>query len=115
MSKRKRTGLGDVIAEITTAIGIEPCEGCNKRKEVLNRIFPFKSPYEMTESDKKFMAEFLNWYNGLPIPVDKVNDILEAEKMWMRLFKVTTEPCRNCGVAYQNGFINDLKTLYENS
>ena len=38
---KKATGLGDVIANITTAVGIEPCDGCNKRKEQLNKLFPF--------------------------------------------------------------------------
>ena len=28
--------LGDRIAGITSAMGVKPCGGCNKRKEVLN-------------------------------------------------------------------------------
>jgi hypothetical protein len=67
----------------------------------------------MTEKDKEFMARFLEWYNDIPIPIDKVNDMLEAEQMWLRLFKVNTGQCRGCGVDYQRAFINDLIKLYE--
>lgn len=35
-------GLGDVIAKVTSAVGIKPCVGCGKRQEVLNSWFPFK-------------------------------------------------------------------------
>ena len=37
---KKIKGLGDVIANVTSAVGIESCDGCNKRKEKLNRLFP---------------------------------------------------------------------------
>ena len=40
-SKRSR-GLGDTIAKVMAAVGIKPCGGCNKRKEALNRWFPYK-------------------------------------------------------------------------
>lgn len=33
-------GLGDIIAGVTSALGIPPCEGCKKRQEKLNRLFP---------------------------------------------------------------------------
>ena len=44
-------GLGDTIEKITTATGIkkvvhkiagEDC-GCNKRKNILNKVFPYKN------------------------------------------------------------------------
>lgn len=44
---RKRpalTGLGDVIAAATKAVGIKPCSGCKQRQAKLNRLFPFGSP-----------------------------------------------------------------------
>lgn len=36
-------GMGDVIAAMTKAVGIKPCGGCQKRRETLNRILPFKA------------------------------------------------------------------------
>ena len=35
-------GLGDVIAKVTTRLGIAPCGGCKQRQATLNRVFPFK-------------------------------------------------------------------------
>ena len=36
----KVRGLGDVIAMMTTAVGIKPCGGCKKRQAALNRMVP---------------------------------------------------------------------------
>lgn len=106
------TGLGDVIANVTDALGIKKCKGCEKRQSTLNKLFPFKSHYELTQEDKDFMAEFLQWYNGLPIPIERVNDVHKAEQIWLRVFKVKTGACKTCGVQYQNAFIKDLTNLY---
>lgn len=40
-SHSKWTGLGDVIASATKAVGIKPCEPCRRRQEALNRMVPF--------------------------------------------------------------------------
>jgi len=50
MNMKKSKGLGDTIEKITTATGIKSlfdkhmrdC-GCNKRKEILNKNFPYKN------------------------------------------------------------------------
>lgn len=34
-------GLGDVVAKMTSAVGIKPCGGCKKRQEALNKLVPF--------------------------------------------------------------------------
>ena len=50
MKEEKSKGLGDTIEKITTATGIkkfvhkvagDDC-GCNKRKQILNKVFPYK-------------------------------------------------------------------------
>ena len=40
--KQPTRGLGDVIAAVTSAVGIKPCGGCKQRQETLNKIVPFK-------------------------------------------------------------------------
>ena len=35
-------GVGDVVKRATSAVGIKPCGGCQKRREMLNRMMPFK-------------------------------------------------------------------------
>lgn len=37
-------GLGDVVAAVTSAVGITPCGGCKQRQEALNRAVPFGKP-----------------------------------------------------------------------
>ena len=34
-------GAGDVIAKVTTALGIKPCSPCQKRREQLNQALKF--------------------------------------------------------------------------
>lgn len=40
--KPTQLGLGDVIARITTALGITPCAGCKRRQQWLNRHVPLQ-------------------------------------------------------------------------
>jgi hypothetical protein len=35
------TGLGDVVAAATKAVGIKPCGSCQQRRETLNKLIPF--------------------------------------------------------------------------
>jgi hypothetical protein len=34
---RESIGLGDAVANITQAFGVQPCGGCQKRKDALNK------------------------------------------------------------------------------
>ena len=36
--KKQSKGLGDMVADLTKAVGIQPCGGCKKRQEWLNKI-----------------------------------------------------------------------------
>ena len=60
--KDSSKGLGDTIAKITTALGIEPCEPCIKRKEALNKMFPYlkKDVRELTEEEVELVDSVLN-------------------------------------------------------
>lgn len=40
---RGMRGLGDVVAAVTTAVGIKPCGGCKQRQEALNKLVPFEN------------------------------------------------------------------------
>jgi len=57
--KKESKGLGDTIAKITKATGIdkvvkfiagEDC-GCDERKEKLNKLFPYAKPLCLTEDE----------------------------------------------------------------
>ena len=41
--KKPITGLGDALAVVIHSVtGLKPCDACKKRRERLNRLFPFK-------------------------------------------------------------------------
>ncbi len=35
-------GLGDTVKRITSAVGIKPCGGCQRRAEMLNKLIQYK-------------------------------------------------------------------------
>jgi hypothetical protein len=43
---KRRIGAGDVVREVTDALGVDPCDGCERRKERLNRFLSFESYLE---------------------------------------------------------------------
>jgi len=56
--KLESAGLGDMIASITTAIGIEPCAACERRKQALNKAFPWlKASRDITEEENDFIKK----------------------------------------------------------
>jgi hypothetical protein len=48
---KKSVGAGDVVREITDALGIDACAGCDRRKERLNRFLRFDSYLEESEQE----------------------------------------------------------------
>ena len=86
----KSKGLGDSIEKFTKATGIkklvkavagEDC-GCDKRKEILNNLFP----YELTSSMKKESAHgepYLECHDELEVPIAIFNKTDEPD-VWSR-------------------------------
>jgi hypothetical protein len=108
-NKKKLSGLGDVIANITTAVGIEPCEGCNKRKEQLNRLFPFGIE-EFTEDEREYLGTFFAEDKSELNKQDQ-KDILD---IYFRVFRVKPfQPCIGCSGVWVS-IIKKLKKAYEN-
>tara|TARA_R110000868_G_scaffold203335_2_gene451167 strand:- start:1264 stop:1602 length:339 start_codon:yes stop_codon:yes gene_type:complete len=106
-------GLGDGIKVITEALGIEQCNKCKERQQLLNRLFPFKNAKAPTEEDDIFLTTVFKWYKGLPIKKSKIEDIRKCEQIWIRLFNVKTEACKSCSATYQNNYMKDLLKLWE--
>ena len=66
--KNESKGLGDTIAKITKATGIdkivkfvagEDC-GCDERKEKLNKLFPYAKPKCLTEDEYNILDAYFN-------------------------------------------------------
>jgi hypothetical protein len=50
-------GLGDRIAGVIKSVtGIEPCKACERRKRLLNELFPTKKAVEMEEAELRKFA-----------------------------------------------------------
>ena len=107
-------GLGDAVKVVTDFLEITQCDKCRERQSKLNRLFPFKKAQQPTEEDMIFLTQVFSWYNGLPIPRNKIQEISYCEGIWLRLFNVKTDSCKSCGATYQNNYMKDLKKLWEN-
>lgn len=106
---KKIKGLGDAIATVTTAIGIEPCDSCNQRKEKLNKLFPFGIE-EFTEQETEYLKEFFE-SSKTELNKDDQKQILD---IYFRVFRVKPfDPCVNCSGVWKS-IINKLKKAYEN-
>lgn len=107
-------GLGDTIEAITEATGIkklvhwlagDDC-GCEERKELLNKLFPYKKPKCMTEDEFNYFSEFL----ALNTQTIRPTQQMVLLKMYNRIFELQQEPtsCRDCWVE----FINKLTKVH---
>lgn len=110
--RRKKKGLGDTVAKITEVTGIKKivgdCEGCKKRQEKLNKLFPYKR--DLNDSEIKEWEAFLKRPNQKQISVDE-------SKMIVRLLKdclaMSVKPCYTCGVSTWKTWINKINKVYE--
>lgn len=87
------TGLGDVIAKLTSLFGIKPCEGCKRRQATLNRLVSFG--YKLSEDDKSIFARTIADIKGSRITPQQQQNI---NILHNRVFKQNVEPtnCMEC-------------------
>ena len=108
--KPKVRGVGDAISKVTKAIGIEECDGCSKRKDILNLVtmFPFKKVTKMSDEDKEIFEAFLGRKEQKTITIDEAKTILD---LYANSFHKRIEPCNTCGGVYSS-IIKQLTKLY---
>ena len=118
MAKRKVKGLGDTIEAITEATGIKAAVeifskatgldcGCDKRKETLNKLFPYNRNINcLTESDYNLLGEFLSPNKNSLTPDEQkiVSDI------YFNVFnyRLQISSCSSCW----KGKIDELRKVY---
>lgn len=100
MSESK--GLGDSIAKLTKAVGIKPCKSCEKRKNILNKLFPFKTVNVLNAPQMKLLAK-----------LDSLSDT-EIIEIYNDVFN-TNLAIDTFNINIRNAVINDLNSLYANS
>lgn len=114
MAKRVSKGLGDTVAKFTEATGIdkvvhfiagEDC-GCDKRKEKLNKLFPYKTPECLTEVEHEQLTNLLP---KMTVRV-KPSEQLQFLKVYNRVFKTNEQPtsCASC----LNDMLRKIKQVY---
>lgn len=114
--KKQAKGLGDTIEQITEATGIkivvEALEevfnfdcGCEKRKEKLNKLFPYKVEC-LTEDEYNYLKNFN--FNAHSLTPDIQRRLLI---MYNRVFHKNQMPttCGSCWVR----ILDELKKVYE--
>jgi predicted Zn-ribbon and HTH transcriptional regulator len=108
-------GLGDTVAKITKATGIdkvvkfiagEDC-GCDERKDKLNEIFRYNKPECLTEDEFNYLADFFSQKTKTIRPSQQKR-LLE---IYNRVLRTNKQPstCAECWV----DTINELKKVYE--
>lgn len=122
MAKRKENkskGLGDAIEKITEVTGIKAlvgdCEGCNERKERLNRKYPnLKKAREFTED------ELVYWKNFIEVRTAKTEPkvVLEICKLYSDILRLPywQPDCFNSGgtIRSVSNMIDKLDLIYKN-
>ena len=114
MAKRKATGLGDTIEQITEATGIkklvefvagEDC-GCEERKKKLNELFPYRNPKCLLEDEYNYLSETNVLYKDTLKPSEQ-DAIL---KIYNRIFGISREPT-SCATCWME-IIDKMKKVY---
>ena len=116
--QKKAKGLGDTIEKITEATGIKKVVeavseatglncGCEGRKELLNKLFPYKKPECLNDIDKEYLINFFSTSNNQLTPKQQTRII----EIYKNVFNEKISPS-NCGSCWIDR-INDLKKVYE--
>jgi hypothetical protein len=109
-------GLGDTVGKVLHKTGIdklakfvlgEDC-GCDKRKEYLNKMFPYNKPNCLLENEYEYLKDFFSVHRNELKPTQQ--QVLLP--IYARVFNVRAEPtsCDSCWIE----MVSKLKKVYEN-
>jgi hypothetical protein len=115
-TKKETQGLGDVIANITNSVGIEPCQGCKERQFGLNRLFNFKRvKSEMSQPDKESFKTFLELKGQRVLDAKRtelnLDDVIYLNALYLNYFGLDNSNCPTCSKVHEQ-IIKDLYKLY---
>jgi len=112
-------GLGDKVADVTDALGIKKCKGCEERQESLNLVghqleyfFKKHKPNPFTQEDIIKWETFINRANQNQVSTDE-------QKLIVRLLKdvlnMSVKPCATCNGKVWVKYIKMIQTVYNNN
>jgi len=115
--RKKAQGLGDTIEQITEATGIKSVVekfskatgmdcGCDKRKETLNKLFPYHKPNCLVEEDYNYLTDFFRRLKDQVSIIDQYKLI----DIYLRVFNKKVEHS-NCGSCWRDR-ISELRKVY---
>jgi len=115
-NRKADKGLGDTVEKIFKSVGVdklakwalgEDC-GCQERKEVLNRLFPYNKPECLVEDEFNYLDEFFK-SKGSKIDPEVQTKLVS---IYNRVFKekAQTTSCSSC---FLNGVLSKLKQVYK--
>lgn len=111
----KSEGVGDTVAKITKATGIEKAVkflagedcGCDERKKVLNHIFPYQKPLCLTEEEYNYLSDKIGNINKVSIDEQK-----ELLSIYNRIFK-DNKQLTSCSSCFLNGVWKKLERIFK--
>ena len=110
----KSKGLGDTIAKITEATGIdklvkfiagEDC-GCDERKEKLNKLFPYAKPLCLTEDEFNTVDAYFK-QNTNTLTSDEQTSLIAINNRVLNQ-KLTFSTCSSC----LRDLVSKLRVIY---
>ena len=115
-TKKEIQGLGDVVAAVTSAVGIEPCQDCKERQFGLNRLFNFKKvKSEMTPNDKEHFKIFLDVKGQRVVDGKRTElnfeDVDFLNGLYKYYFGIDNSNCASCSKVHET-IIKDLHKLF---
>lgn len=103
---KKLRGLGDVVATVTDALGIEQCDGCKQRQDKLNKLVPFGTK-DLTEEQKTYLQEFFAVEHTELSPTQQK----ELSGIYFDVYQIKPfDPCTGCSGVWKS-IIKKLKKL----
>ena len=115
---KKSKGLGDTIEKITEVTGIKAVVeavsdatgidcGCESRKELLNKLFPYKKPECLNDEDNEYLTNFFTTSNNQLTPKQQTR----ITEIYFNVFNQKIQPS-NCGSCWRDK-VNELKRFHE--
>lgn len=114
--EKESSGVGDTIEKITTATGIkkavkflagEDC-GCDERKNVLNRMFPYQKPNCLTEDEFNYLSD---WFSQSRNKVTSEQQV-QLITIYNRVFNDNAEGT-SCGSCFVNNVLKKLEKVFQ--
>jgi len=114
--KKQAKGLGDTVETVLEKTGVakvakwllgEDC-GCDRRKEILNEMFPYQKPNCLNEEEFKYLDEyFIDGRNTISGRTQK-----KMVSIYNRVFN-DNRSSTNCSSCFRNNVHDKLKKVYE--